>query len=141
LTLANGNRIEIDADEIEDLEPTPVGALVHCRTGAALTVMQNARTLQARVSAARAAQTAPAESLEQSHPTFRAMETAGNHAGEAKRSRSFGHRTRRLLLGRGSARAFVIGETGRACKAWGKLACHEIGTRGSIERQRGLLTA
>jgi len=114
LTLANGNRIEIDADEIEDIEPTPGGAVVHCRAGPSLTVMQNARTLQARVSAARAAKVGVPESLEKSHPTPAAIEPAGNDAVNDKRSRSFGHRTRRLLLGRSSVRAFVVGETGGA---------------------------
>jgi len=117
LTLANGNRIEIDADEIEDIEPTPAGALVHCRAGPSLTVMQNARTLQARVSAAIAAEDIRTVSPDEVHPEPTAIEPAKSSAAEGKRTSPFGHRTRRMLLGRGSTRAFMIGEAGRAWTA------------------------
>ena len=113
LTLANGNRTEIDADEIEDIEPTPGGAVVHCRAGPSLTVMQNARTLQARVNAAIAAKDVQTESLEETHPTPSAIEPAENNAIEGRQTRFFGHRTRRMLLERVSMRAFMFGEAGR----------------------------
>lgn len=117
LTLTDGNRIEIDTDEIEDIEPTPSGAVVHCRTGPSLTVMQNARTLQARVNAAIAAKDIQTESSKEVHPKPAAIEPAENNAVEGKQTLPFGHRTRRMLLRRGSARAFVIGEAGRAWTA------------------------
>ena len=114
LTLTNGNRIEIDADEIEEIEPTPGGAVVHCRSGPALTVMQNARTLQARVNAAIAAKGVQTESSEEAHPAPAVIDLAKNDAIEGKQIPTFRHRTKRLLLGRGSTQAFMIGEAGRA---------------------------
>ena len=111
LTLANGNRIEIDGDDIDDIEPASTGALVYCRDGAVLPVMQNARTLQTRVNTERAGKASKPKAPKRVQPKAAATAEIAE-AITAKPNSSFGSRTKRRLLGRSSIRAFIIGSNG-----------------------------
>ena len=111
LTLANGDRIEIDVDDIDDIEPASTGAVVYCRDGAVLPVMQNARTLQTRVNTERFGRASKPKAPKKVQPKAAAM-TGPSEATAAKPNTSFGSRTKRLLLGRSSIRAFIMGSNG-----------------------------
>lgn len=111
LTLINGDRIEIDIDDIDDIEPAATGAIVSRRDGVIIPVMQNARTLQTRVNVERTRKAAKPKAPRQKSPKANPAETE-EAAGAPQPTISFGSRTKRLLLGQSSIQAFVTGNNG-----------------------------
>lgn len=110
LTLINGDRIEIDTDDIDDIEPAATGAIVSRRDGEILTVMQNARTLQTRVNVERANKAAKPKAPRRM-PTKATRPEAEEATCSLEPTISFGSRTKRRLLGQSSTQAFLTGNS------------------------------
>ena len=108
LTLITGDRIGIDIDDIDNIEPSATGAIVSRRDGEILTVMQNARTLQTRVNVERASKAAKPKSPSQTRTKATRAEV-DESVGSLEPTISFGSRTKRRLLGQSSTQAFFIG--------------------------------
>ncbi len=49
LTLSDGTRIQIAADDVTDVETRETGTLVHLKTGETVQVLQNAQIIETRL--------------------------------------------------------------------------------------------
>jgi uncharacterized protein YlzI (FlbEa/FlbD family) len=108
VTLHDGTRRQIAASDIYQVEPMPSGSMIYLMSGDALEVQQDFRTIAARVRAVLAAKVAPdtlpfdatAEAEEELTPTPTIAKSP---------LETFTQRTKRMLRGRISMPAFLIG--------------------------------
>ena len=94
VTLADGTRTQIAAEDVESVEPDGRGALLYLSSGETLSVAQDARTVELRIEAA-LAQAVPETPVAPEPLTPRAPLTAT-------------HRIKRYLVGRSSFGALTI---------------------------------
>ena len=120
LTLPDGTRTQLEASEITDVEPIAGGSLVHRASGEPMKVMQDARTIQTRINAeldtaAAEVEVAPvmvaeaAPTIAVAEPEL-AIEPAPILVVEPVTRM---HRLKRLMQGRVSGMALMIGQTKR----------------------------
>jgi hypothetical protein len=109
VTLRDGTRRQIAASDVDQVEPMPSGSMIYLVSGDALEVQQDFRTIAARVSAILAAKIA--EDVPPSEPAMEAEEGPVPAADTvtAPPMRTLGQRAKRMLRGRISLPAFIIG--------------------------------
>ena len=121
LTLPDGTRTQLEASEITDVEPIAGGSLVHRAAGEPMEVMQDARTIQARINAeldtaaaeVREAPSAVAEAAPAPAPAAVPAPVIDSAATPVREPATRRLRLQRLMRVRVSGMALTIGQVGR----------------------------
>jgi uncharacterized protein YlzI (FlbEa/FlbD family) len=114
VTLHDGTRRQIEASDINQVEPLPSGSIIYLVSGDALEVQQDFRTIAARVSAVLAAKVAPdtlpSDAAVEAEEELTSIPTPTPTATIAKSPlEAFIQRTIRMLCGWISMPAFLLG--------------------------------
>lgn len=119
LTLQDGTRIQLSAEEIAYVEPVSRGALIHLDFGEPLKVVQDVRTIELRVKVALAANAGDQKPQVDDMPALSdpiRQEAEQASTAPLAEPRAMSRRVKRLLCGRVSLPALAIARGRRTAK-------------------------